>query len=142
MFDYLKCKGFSRVFKAKNQFPESSGYKGCNRLQDYYLLDDIVIKAIFDNVRNIGLSVLPLVISKALLTQKELQIQLFPFLNTVVAFILILLGWFLFWFNAIHGVKKILELVAPHRHLLKIVLITLYALISTSIFAFSIFMKR
>ncbi|MEQ1558521.1 MAG: hypothetical protein ABL933_06200 [Methyloglobulus sp.] len=143
MFDYLKCKGFSRVFKAKNQFPESSGNKGCIRLLDYFS-DDKVIKAIFDHVRNIGISVTPLVVGYFLLSQNDLQYKQIPWLNYAVSFSLFILSVGLFALNTLHGFKKILELVKTSSDRLfekfGYGLMVIYLCIEVPLYVFSLFL--
>jgi hypothetical protein len=106
MFEFLKRKKFNSVFKAKNKITESWVDSDLKRLQQVPLLKDDVIKTIFDNVRNIGLSVLPLLVAKALLEQKDIQNQLLPWLNIAVSFSLQILSLALFFLNAAHGLKK------------------------------------
>jgi hypothetical protein len=139
MFEFLKRKGFCGVFKANNQFTESWVDRHLKHLQQYTLLEDGVIKTIFDNVRNIGLSVLPLLVAKALLGQKDLQNQLFPWLNIAVSFSLLILSLALFYLNAAHGLKKILELVKTpqNRYFLIALLMITYVCIATSLYVFS-----
>ena len=86
-------------------------------MQDYFL-DDKVIKAIFDHVRNIGISVTPLVVGYFLLSQNDLQYKQIPWLNYAVSFSLFVLSFGLFALNTLHGFKKILDLVKTAQHLL------------------------
>lgn len=123
--------------RPKNQFTESWVGRDLKRLQQVPLLNDDIIKTVFDNVRNIGLSVLPLVAAKAL-NQKDLQNELLPWLNSVVSIGFYLLSLVLFLLNAFHGLKKLLELVkTPHRRKLSIVFIMVsYICIATFLYVF------